>query len=513
MPAEGIEPPYPPCHGGALPLSQASPPSCIADEGIEPSFPACDAGVLPLDQAADDPTALHASRVAESNRTCRLMRPARRHALPPASDLRPYTDSPGRTRTPNTVLEARSDSLSPREIVRALQAGRGGSARTHALPADCRPQEKRLRPESHRLSHPRQGSGSTPLPSEACVHQTADHLPSNRCAVAAHALHGAPGSRTRSSWASTRRSVLTSSSPETASRPRRDLHPRYPALQAGAFAAQPRGQSTSLARQELNLGLDVRRVVCRSATPRAIHTSMCFTSRVSDGSRTRSSSLTSSRAPGTLQTPSIGGGGVEPPPAAYQAAMQSPTTPSVHATFANIGRTGFEPAPSRSQTGRSPLSYLPNIGAAGFEPAFSCIRSRRVGRFPTLRNPSTDWPARARTSISGSKGRRLPIGRRAIMLEAGIEPAPRRWKRRVPPRHSTSAVPLHYLTAGEGFEPPSPGSEPDILPVRRSRIGAPGGARTHTWLLKKQMLCHSSSRHIRPLLWCARWGSNPHSAA
>ena len=83
---------------------------------------------------------------------------------------------------------------------------------------------------------------------------------------------------------------------------------------------------------------------------------------VSYGSRTRSSRLTISRAhpahSGHHKLYSlVGRGGVEPPPAVHQTAMQSATSPSDRLSHL-VGMAGFEPAPSWFQARRSAQTEL-----------------------------------------------------------------------------------------------------------------------------------------------------------
>lgn len=176
---------------------------------------------------------------------------------------------------------------------------------------------------------------------------------------------------------------------------------------------------------------------CSATRPRCFS---CPASGVTCGSRTRSTSATGSRAPGTLKPPSerrmlVGRGGVEPRrplhhlpiwlerpdsnrrdpgsgPGAWPLRYAPPNCPCPPSIW--LERPDSNRRDPGSRPGAWPLRYAPNgpsfllrlVGPRGFEPRFS--------------EPKSDV---------------LPLDDKPSNLERpmGLEPILRRWKRRVPP--------------------------------------------------------------------------------
>ena len=144
----------------------------------------------------------------------------------------------------------------------------------------------------------------------------------------ANLIGGAPGNRTQFSWFSTRRNDHTCTSPVR--------------LRIADW-----GLNCVVALQFRNPQSEICNLQCLG---------------VSYGSRTRSSRLTISRAhpahSGHHELRSlVGRGGVEPPHAVHQTAMQSATSPSDRLPHL-VGMAGFEPAPSWFQARRSAQTEL-----------------------------------------------------------------------------------------------------------------------------------------------------------
>ncbi len=136
------------------------------------------------------------------------------------------------------------------------------------------------------------------------------------------------------------------------------------------------------------------------------------------------------------------------------------------------------------------MSYPAMADGVGLEPTFSCVTGSRP----------THWATR---QYGGPGGTRTPttLGRNQV-------PYPLDYGSSQNLNHET-------LAAGEGLEPPSPGSKPDGLPLADPAVVVPLGPLEPVTGLEPATLClqgsGSSLKLHRPKTWGDRRDLNPHS--
>lgn len=199
------------------------------------------------------------------------------------------------------------------------------------------------------------------------------------------------------------------------------MHPHRPALQAGASL--------------FGHAVDLFSLALRSSlySPRSTLYAL-LRYGVTCGSRTRSSSATSSRAPGTLRPPSFSPEPGVPSPESLHGQRTLAVVLKTEHSGRSTGRTWSEREESNLHRLRirqlcSPLHHAPLVGMAGIEPAASWFQARR-----SATEPHPVWSERPESNRRdpGPEPGASPLryAPNFSLGRPGVEPGPRAYKAR-----------------------------------------------------------------------------------